>query len=230
MFYYDPTYILVLIGAALSLFASWKVNATFSKYSRVRSNSGMDGKEAARRVLGVAGITEVAIQHVGGNLTDHYDPGKKTVNLSDAVYDSPSVAAIAVAAHECGHAVQHNRSYAPLSIRSALVPAANFGSMAAWPLVIAGLLFNSETGYFLIQLGIWAFSLSLLFQLMTLPVEFNASRRALAILRDNQLIPAEEQKYAKKVLWAAALTYVASASASILQLLRLVLIANSRRD
>ncbi len=229
MFFYDSTYILVLIGALLSMFASWKVNSTFSKFARVRSNSGLDGKETARRVLAAAGITDVQIRHVSGNLTDHYDPRTKTVNLSDAVYDSGSVSAIAVAAHECGHAIQHNHAYVPLSFRSALVPVANIGSQAAWPLIIIGLFIHSNTGAFLLQIGIWAFSLSVLFQVVTLPVEFNASRRALVMLRDNGMIDTNEQHSAKKVLSAAALTYVAAAAASILQLLRLLMIAN-RRD
>ncbi|MBQ7676920.1 MAG: zinc metallopeptidase [Lachnospiraceae bacterium] len=228
--YYDPTYILVIIGAVLSLAASAKVKSTFAKYSRVASRSGLDGREAARRVLGAAGITNVGIQHVGGELSDHYDPRTKTVNLSDPVYAKTSIAAIAVAAHECGHAIQDDKQYFPLNFRSTLVPVANFGSMAAWPLIVIGLFINSNTGVFLLNLGIWAFSFSVLFQLVTLPVEFNASRRALAMLESNGLVPEDELPYAKKVLFAAALTYVAAAAASILQLLRLMMIANSRRD
>ena len=229
-FYYDPTYILVLIGAVICLLAQARVKGTFSKYARVRSGSGLDGAEAARRVLMAAGITDVQIRHVGGSLTDHYDPRTKTVNLSDAVYGQRSVAAVAVAAHECGHAIQHNHHYLPLSFRSTLVPVANIGSYAAWPLIIAGLFIPSTAGATLVEVGILAFSLSVLFQLVTLPVEFNASRRALVMLRDNQMIAPEEQRYAKKVLSAAALTYVASAAAAILQLLRLVLLFGRRSD
>ncbi len=230
MYYYDATYIFVIIGAVLSLWASALVRSTFDKYSKVRTASGMDGKETARRVLLNAGINNVGITRVGGSLTDHYDPRNMTVNLSDTVYDSTSVAAIAVAAHECGHAIQHNQQYFPLTFRSKLVPVANFGSSAAWPLIILGLFFNSQTGVLFLNLGIWAFSLSVLFQIVTLPVEFNASRRALAMLDKYNMIPEGERAYAKKVLTAAALTYVASAAASILQLLRLLLIARNNRN
>ena len=229
-YYYDPTYILVVIGAILSLAASAKVKSTFNKYSAVPSGSGMDGREAARRVLANAGVMNVGISHVGGSLTDHYDPRIKTVNLSDSVYDRTSVAAIAVAAHECGHAMQDSEQYFPLNFRSTLVPVANFGSTIAWPLILVGLFFNSNTGYFFMQLGLLAFSFAVLFQIVTLPVEFNASKRALVMLRDYHMIPEEELGYAKQVLFAAALTYVASAAASILQLLRLLLLSRSRRD
>ncbi len=229
MYFYDWTYIFVVIGALLSIAASAKVKSTFYRYAKVASYSGMDGKEAARRVLANAGIHDVAITHVAGELTDHYDPRTKTVNLSDAVYSQRSVAAIAVAAHECGHAIQHNQQYFPLSFRSTLVPVANIGSRAAWPLILVGLFINSNTGYFILQLGLLAFSFSVLFQLVTLPVEFNASHRALCMIEDYQMISNEEQKGAKKVLFAAALTYVAAAAASILQLLRLMLIAGNRR-
>ena len=228
-YYFDWTYILVIIGAAICLLAQGLVQGTFRRYAGVRSMSGMSGEDAARRVLQLAGITDVVVRHVSGNLTDHYDPRTKTVNLSDAVYGSGSIAAIAVAAHECGHAIQHNRAYVPLSFRSTLVPVANLGSTLAWPLILIGFFFNSSTGTLLIELGILAFSLSVLFQLVTLPVEFNASRRALAMLRDNRLVPENEMSSAGKVLGAAALTYVAGAASSILQLLRLILLTNGRR-
>ena len=231
MYYYgfDPTYILVLIGAVLCMAASAKVNGTFRRYAGYRTASGMTGADMAQRVLALAGITDVRVQHIPGQLTDHYDPRTRTVNLSDAVYASNSISAVSVAAHECGHAIQHARGYFPITFRSSLVPVANFGSQLAWPLIIAGLLFNSSTGGLLIQIGIAAFSLSVLFQLVTLPVEFNASHRALVMMQDNQLVPQQEMSYARSVLGSAALTYVAGAAASILQLLRLVLLFGGRR-
>jgi len=227
-FYYDPTYILVIIGAILCLLASAKVKGTFQKYSRYRSESGMTGAQAAQEMLHRNGIYDVQVLHIRGNLTDHYDPRNKTLSLSDPVYNSTSVAAIGVAAHECGHAIQHQQEYVPLSLRSSLVPVANFGSTMAWPLIILGFLFNSNTGYYMILLGIVLFSFSVLFQLVTLPVEFNASHRALVFLRESEMLDPAELKYTRKVLGAAALTYVASAAAIILQLLRLIILAGGR--
>lgn len=225
---FDPTYILVVIGAVICLIASARVKTTFNKYAGYRSMSGMTGAQAAERILRSAGIYDVTIQHVAGNLTDHYNPSKKTLNLSDSVYGSTSVAAIGVAAHECGHAIQHQQGYVPLSLRTAIVPVANIGSTIAWPLILIGLLFNRNTGSFLIDLGIICFSFAVLFQLVTLPVEFNASSRALAILGQQGILSDSELPYTKKVLKAAALTYVASAAAAILQLLRLVLLFGGR--
>ncbi len=227
--YFDSTYILVVIGMLLCLGAQSSMKSTFNKYSRIRSMSGMTGAEAAQRILHHAGIYDVQVQHVAGNLTDHYDPKNKVLRLSDTTYGSASVAAVGVAAHECGHAMQHNQGYAPLSFRSALVPAANIGSQIAWPLILIGLLFNSSTSYYLIQLGVWAFSLAVLFQFVTLPVEYNASRRALAVLSETGMLAQDEVGGARKVLRAAALTYVAGAASAALQLLRLLLIANNRR-
>ncbi len=231
-FYYglDWTYILVLIGAVLSLIASAKVNSTFNKYSRVRSMSGMTGAEAAQRILNQNGIYDVAVEHVRGNLTDHYDPKNKILRLSDATYSSNSVAAIGVAAHECGHALQHNDEYLPLKIRSAIVPAANIGSRLGIPIILLGVILGSN--YFLIELGIWVFSLAVLFQIVTLPVEFNASSRAMAMMERYGILSGDELRSTKKVLSAAAMTYVAAATSSILQLLRLVLLfgGNRRRD
>ena len=225
--YFDSTYILVIIGVALSLFASARVKSTFAKYSRVRSHSGLTGAEAAEKVLHHAGIYDVSIENVQGQLTDHYDPRKKVLRLSDSVYGSNSIAAIGVAAHECGHAIQHQNAYAPLKIRSALVPVANFGSFLAWPLILVGLLLaGSQT---LIDIGIILFSTAVLFQLITLPVEFNASRRAIQRLSESGILHYEELNQSKKVLNAAALTYVAAAAATILQLLRLVLLFGGRR-
>ena len=228
--FYDPTYILVMIGVVICLLASAKMNSTFSKYSRVRSHSGMTGKEAAEALLHREGIYDVRVEYVAGNLTDHYDPRSKVLRLSDATYQQTSVAAIGVAAHECGHAIQHARGYAPLSIRSALVPVANFGSSIAWPLIIIGLIMNSQTSQLFLNLGVIAFSMAVLFQIVTLPVELNASRRALKILGNTGMLYPDEVRETRKVLTAAALTYIAGAASAILQLLRLIMISNSRRD
>lgn len=228
-YYYDPTYSLVLIGLLLCLAASARVRSTYAKYGRVRSRSGLTGREAADRILRSAGIYDVRIEHVSGNLTDHFDPRNRVLRLSDATYQSASVAAVGVAAHECGHAIQHSRGYAPLKIRSAIVPVANFGSAIAWPLILLGLLFNSRSSYLLIQIGILAFSFAFLFQLVTLPVEFNASRRAVQILGESGMLLPDELSMTKKVLRAAALTYVAGAASAILQLLRIILLTGGRR-
>ncbi len=226
-FYWDPTYVLVLIGAVISLIASARVKSTYNKYAKVRSMTNMTGAQAAQRILNSAGIYDVRVQHVAGSLTDHYDPRNKTLNLSDAVYGSASVAAIGVAAHECGHAIQHQQGYSPLSLRSALVPVANFGSAAAWPLIILGVIFGGA-GSLLCQAGIIVFSAAVLFQLVTLPVEINASRRAVHIVENIGILSGRELPYTKKVLKAAALTYVAGAAAAILQLLRLLLLFGGR--
>lgn len=228
-YYWDPTYILVVIGAVICMIASARVTGTFNKYSQIRSMSGMNGAQVAQRVLQAAGIYDVQVRHVSGSLTDHYDPRTKTVNLSDPVYNATSVAALGVAAHECGHAIQHAKSYAPLSIRSALVPIANFGSMLAWPVILIGLFFNTRSSGLIIDIGILLFSAAVLFQLVTLPVEFDASRRALVMLRTQDILADDELKYTRRVLKSAALTYVASAAAAILQLLRIILITNGRR-
>lgn len=228
-YYWDPTYILVVIGAVICMIASARVKGTFNKYSQLRSMSGMNGAQVAQRVLQAAGIYDVQVRHVSGSLTDHYDPRTKTVNLSDPVYNATSVAALGVAAHECGHAIQHAKNYAPLSIRSALVPIANFGSMLAWPVILIGLLFNTHSSGLIIDIGILLFSAAVLFQLVTLPVEFDASRRALVMLRTQGILADDELKYTRRVLKSAALTYVASAAAAILQLLRIILITNGRR-
>lgn len=223
---FDPTILLVLIGVALSLWAQGRVNSAFSRYSKVRSRTGMTGAEAARRLLNSQGIYDVTVRAVAGSLTDHYDPRTKTVNLSEAVYGASSVAAIGVAAHECGHAIQDDHSYAPLRIRNSLVPVANIGTQAAWPIILAGLFLGSSS--FLINLGILLFSLGVLFQLVTLPVEFDASARAIRILGDSGILYEEEVKQTRKVLSAAAMTYVAAAAASILSLLRLLILFGGR--
>ena len=229
-YYFDPTYILIIIGAVICLIASARVKTTFHKYNRVRSMSGMTGAQAAERILHSAGIYDVSVQHVSGELTDHYDPRNKPLSLSDSTYGSTSVAAVGVAAHECGHAIQHQQDYAPLSIRSAIVPVANLGSFAAWPLILIGMFITSSTGSLLINIGILCFSLSVLFQLVTLPVEFNASSRAIHMLGQTGILREEELRGTRKVLGAAALTYVAGAAAAILQLLRLLILTNGRRD
>lgn len=232
MFYlgYDSTYILVLIGVAICLLASSRVNSVFRRYSTVRSRSGLTGREAAERILRANGIYDVTVRHIPGNLTDHYDPRNKTLGLSDSTYGSASVAAIGVAAHECGHAVQHATGYAPLQFRGALVPVANFGSTLAWPLILIGLFLRSDTAVIFINMGILLFSAAVLFQLVTLPVEFNASSRAVKVLETTGMLYPEEIRQTKAVLGAAALTYVASAASAILQLLRLLLITGRRRN
>lgn len=230
-FYFDPTYILIIIGVIICSVASVRVNSTFRKYSKYKSYSGLTGAQAAQKILESQGIYDVQIQHISGNLTDNYNPAKKVLSLSDATYSQTSVAAIGVAAHECGHAMQHAKGYAPIAVRNALVPFANAGSFLSWILIIAGILFFGEgTGQTLLNLGIIAFSLVVLFQLVTLPVEYNASNRAIRVLESTGIFGNEELKYTKKVLGAAALTYVAAAASSILQLLRLVILFGGRND
>ncbi|WP_302626161.1 zinc metallopeptidase [uncultured Eubacterium sp.] len=230
-FYYDPTYILIIIGMIICLAASAHVNSTFRKYSKYKSNSGMTGAQAAARILESQGIYDVQIRHISGDLTDNYNPSNKVLSLSDATYNSTSVAAIGVAAHECGHAMQHHKGYAPISVRNALVPFANWGSRLSWLLIIIGIIFYGQgTGQMMINIGIIAFSLAVLFQLVTLPVEFNASNRAIRVLENTGIFGRDELKYTKKVLGAAAMTYVAAAASSILQLLRLVILFGGRRD
>lgn len=224
---FDPTYLLIIIGMLLSLAASAKLKSTFAVYRGRRSASGLTGAEAARRILNAAGITDVQIVPVSGSLTDHYDPRSKTVRLSEDIYGQTSLAAVGVAAHECGHAIQHHIDYAPLSIRSALVPVANFGSTLSWPLFFAGLIFSIQP---LLTLGIVLFSFAVLFQLVTLPVELNASSRALHMLESTGILSRGENSGARKVLRAAALTYVAALASSILQLLRLIILAGGRRS
>ena len=228
-YYYDWTYILVVIGAVICIAASARVKNVFARYSRIQSHSGLTGRETAEQILHRNGIYDVQVIHIGGNLTDHYNPGNKTLGLSDTVYNSTSVAAIGVAAHECGHAVQHARGYVPLAIRGSLVPVANIGSMAAWPLILIGLFMNGQTAIFFINLGILLFSAAVLFQIVTLPVEFNASGRAVKVLESSGMLYPDEVDSVKKVLGAAALTYVASAASMILQLLRLVIIGGRKR-
>lgn len=226
MYYWDPTYILVIIGAILSLAASAKVKSTFAKYSKIRSGTGMTGAQAAKRVLDSAGIYGVRIERVSGELTDHYDPRSKVLRLSEGVYNSSSIASVGVAAHECGHAIQDDKGYVPLVLRSTLVPVASFGSKLSFPLIILGVILGFSKP--LIYIGIIMFSLAVLFQIITLPVEFNASRRAVDLIERTGILYGDEIKGTKKVLSAAALTYVASAASSVLMLLRLVLLYGGR--
>ena len=227
-YYFDWTYILILIAAVISIIAQIRVNTTFKKYSHAASASGITGAQAADRILKSQGIYDVTIRQVAGNLTDHYDPRNKTLNLSNSVYNVNSVAAVGVAAHECGHAIQHAKGYAPLGLRSALVPVANLGSKLSWLFILAGMLFSFN--HTLIVTGIIMFSLAVLFQLVTLPVEFNASSRALQLLESNGILYQNEVSMTRKVLSAAALTYVAAAASAILQLIRLILLFGGNRS
>ena len=224
--FWDWTYILVLIGAALSAIASMNVNGTYRRYSRVGNARGLCAQDVAAAILRNAGINDVRIERISGSLTDHYSPNEKVLRLSDTVYNSTSVAAIGVAAHECGHAIQHQVGYGPLKLRSVSVPVANIGSKLSWPIVIIGLLLGMTR---LARIGVFLFLFVVLFQLITLPVEFNASGRALTILEDNDILVGSELKGAKKVLSAAAMTYVAALFSAILQLLRLIILTGGRR-
>lgn len=232
MYYgFDWTYlVLVLPCVLLSLWASSNVNSTFKKYSQQYSTRRLTGAEAARRVLSANGVHGVRIDRVSGNLTDHFDPKTNVIRLSDSVYDSTSTAAIGVAAHEAGHAVQYAQDYAPIKLRAAIIPLTNFGSKLAMPLILIGLLLSFAEGFsfFFVYLGIACFGLSLVFQLVTLPVEFNASRRAMVAIEEGGLLTTEEQKGARKTLKAAALTYVAATATALAQLLRLILVFGRR--
>ncbi|MDD6825730.1 MAG: zinc metallopeptidase [Oscillospiraceae bacterium] len=225
--FYDPTYIFVIIGALISMIASINVKLTFNKYSHVVNSRGVRAHEVAETILHSSGIYDVKIEKVEGNLTDHYSPTDKILRLSTRVYNSESVAAIGVAAHECGHAIQHNTGYAPLRLRSLAVPVVNIGSRLSWPLIIIGLVLGSLG---LAKTGVILFFLVVLFQLITLPIEFNASRRALSILNNQTLLVDDELTGARKVLIAAALTYVAALFSSILQMLRLLVLVNNRNN
>ena len=231
LFYFDWTYlVLVMPCVILSLLASSSVNSTFRRYSQIQNRRRLTGADAAQRVLSANGVSGVRIERVGGNLTDHYDPRSNVIRLSDSVYDSTSVAAIGVACHEAGHAVQYAKSYAPIKLRAAVIPITNFGSKIAMPLILLGILFSSfaDYSYALVYLGIACFGFSLVFQLITLPVEFNASRRALQTIENSQLLTEEEQRGAKKTLTAAAMTYGAATAVSLAQLLRLTVLFGGR--
>lgn len=225
---FDPLYFLILISVVIAMVAQYKVKSTYSKYSRVRSDLGLTGAQAAQKILNMNGIYDVSIQHIAGDLTDNYNPRNKVLSLSDAVYNSTSIAAIGVAAHECGHAIQHDVGYAPLLIRNTIAPVVNIASSLSWIFIAAGLFFGMSPT--LIDVGIIMFSLAVLFELITLPVEFNASGRALTILSDSGMLYPDETAVAKKVLSAAAMTYVASALTAVLQLLRLIMLFGRRSD
>ncbi len=226
-YYFDPTYVLVLIGLILSMLASAGVNRSFKKYSQMFSQRGIRAEQAAEMILQSAGIHDVSVERIAGNLTDHYDPRSKVLRLSDSVYGSSSVSAIGVAAHECGHAMQHSNGYVPLKIRGAIVPVVNIASRASMPLIILGLILGYTE---LAMLGVVLFSAVLVFQLITLPVEFDASKRAIRVLDGTGILYGQEVTGARRVLRAAAMTYVASVAATALQLFRLVLLVNRRRD
>jgi len=230
-YYFDWTMlVLVLPCMIFAMIASSNVNSTFKKYSSQHSRRGLTGAEAAQRVLRHNGVTGVRIERVSGNLTDHYDPKTNVIRLSDSVYSSTSTAAIGVAAHEAGHAVQYAKDYAPIKLRAAIIPITNIGSKLAMPLILAGILltFLGNFSQVLVDLGIAAFGLSFVFQMVTLPVEFNASRRAMAAIEDAQLLTEEEQRGAKKTLKAAAMTYVAATAVALAQLLRLIILFGGR--
>ncbi|HPU84263.1 MAG TPA: zinc metallopeptidase [Candidatus Latescibacteria bacterium] len=225
--FFDPTMLLLLPALAFAIWAQWKVSSTFNRYSQMPSRSRLTGRAVATQILRQNMLNDVEVGHVSGHLSDHYDPSSKTVNLSDSNYASYSVASLAVAAHEVGHALQHAHGYQPVTWRSRLVPVANIGSTAAFPLFFIGLLFGKGLGLFFMDLGIALFLFALLFHIVTLPVEFNASKRALAILEDSGMLAADEIPGAKAVLRAAALTYVASATMALMNLLRLIILRNA---
>ena len=231
--FFDPTMVLLIPALLLSLYAQFKVKSTFNKFSSVPSKNRLTGVQVAEQLLAASHIRDVKVEAVPGNLTDHYDPRDRTVRLSEAVYGETSLAAIGVAAHEVGHAVQHNIGYAPLNVRTGIFPVVSFGSKLAMPLLMIGIFLSAGAegggiGLMMLYAGILLFSATVVFQLVTLPVEFNASSRALRLLQEQHILAESESDQAKKVLDAAALTYVAAAIASVLQLIRLLLIARRR--
>ncbi len=223
--FWDPTYLIILPALIFTVWAQFNVNSTFEKYKRVYTDSHTTGYDAARRILDANGLYDVAIESISGNLTDHYDPRANVIRLSEGVYSSTSAAAVGVAAHEAGHAVQHAKGYFPIKIRQAIIPATRFGSAFAMPLFIIGLIFAIPQ---IVMVGIALYSIAVLFQLVTLPVEFNASKRAMKALREGGNMSDGELNASKKVLTAAALTYVAALATALLTLLRLLIIANGR--
>ena len=226
---FDPTIVILIPAMIFALYAQGKVKSAYNRYAQINNRRGITGHQAARMILDANGLRHVPVEMTAGTLTDHYDPRTKTVNLSDGVYSSTSVAAIGVAAHECGHAIQDNVGYVPLRMRAAFVPVVNFGSQLSWPLILIGLLIGGA-GSTIVNIGIWMFVLVVLFQLITLPVELNASHRAVKLLDSIGILQGKEVGQTRKVLGAAALTYVAAAAASVLQLLRLIMLFGGRRD
>ena len=228
---FDWTYLVFIVPCIIiTLICQVKVQSTFSKYSKMRNSRNITGAQAAEYVLRQNGVTGVRIEHVSGSMTDHFDPRTNVIRLSDTVYNSNSVAAVGVACHEAGHAVQHAEGYLPNKIRSIILPMAKIGSQLSWILILLGLVFTAKVGFVLLYIGIVLFSLSVLFTIATLPVEFNASKRALECIKQSDLLYGDEYTGAKRTLQAAAMTYVASALTAIMQLLRLIVIARSRRD
>ena len=226
--YLDMTYVyFVLPALLLAMWAQIRVTTTFNRYNKVTTSRGLTGREAARKILDANGLQHVKIEHIGGSLTDHYDPKANVIRLSDSVYESNSVGAVGVAAHEAGHAVQHSEGYVPIKVRNSIVPAANIGSYLAFPLALVGIFMANDL---LINAGIILFSAVVLFQLVTLPVEFNASKRAVAVLGGDAMLSRQEVHGVKKVLSAAAMTYIAAAATAIMNLLRLLVLANRNRD
>lgn len=225
-FYFDPTILLILPALFISIWAQMKVSSTFKKYSLTFTRRGVTGYQAARRILDANGLHYVRIERVRGHLTDHFDPRQNVIRLSESVYDRSNIAAVGVAAHEVGHAIQYAQDYAPIKIRAAIIPATKYGSMLAMPLFFIGLIMASPS---LMFFGIILYSAVALFQLVTLPVEFNASSRAMATLEGMDILVDDEPKYARKVLSAAAMTYVAALLTSLLTLLRLIILSNNRR-
>ena len=228
-YYFDPTYILILPALIISIIAQIKCRSAFNKYSKILNSRGLTGAQAAERLLSLSGVTGVSIVPSGGTLTDHFNPSDNTIHLSEGVYNKTTIAAVGVACHEAGHAVQHAEGYVPNKIRGVLVPASRFGSMLALPLIIIGFMFTGATAKLFIDIGIALYSIAVLFTVVTLPVEFNASKRALKIIKQGYFLDEQEYEGAKKVLSAAAMTYVAAALTSVLQLLRLILLSNRRR-
>lgn len=226
--FYDPTMMILIPAILFTMYAQFKVSSTTNRFFRIKSRSGYNGQQVAERILAANGIRDVRIVPIRGTLTDHYDPRRKVLRLSEEVYYGTSITSIAVAAHECGHALQHAYGYAPLTIRGAIVPVVNFASSLSWILIFVGLFFSGNNT--MLQLGILMFSATVIFQLITLPVEFNASSRALVQLQDLGIVDSGEARDSRKVLSAAAMTYVAAALTAILQLVRLLLIANNRDD
>ena len=226
--FYDPTMMILIPAILFTMYAQFKVSSTTNRFFRIKSRSGYNGQQTAERILAANGIRDVRIVPIRGTLTDHYDPRRKVLRLSEEVYYGTSITSVAVAAHECGHALQHAYGYAPLTIRGAIVPVVNFASSLSWILIFVGLFFSGNNT--MLQLGILMFSATVIFQLITLPVEFNASSRALVQLQDLGIVDSGEAKESRKVLSAAAMTYVAAALTAILQLARLLLIANNRDD
>lgn len=230
MFFWDPTYIIVLPAILLALWAQLRVRSTYAKYSQVPVSSGLTGAEAAAEILRSHGLSRVQIERIDGTLSDHYDPRTRVLRLSSDVYNGASVAAVGVAAHESGHALQHAENYGPLALRSAIVPVTQFGTWLAWPIFLIGFLWHSPYSATFMQLGILIFSAFVAFTLITLPVEFDASGRALRVLASGHMMTDDELRGVRSVLGAAALTYVAAAAAAILNLLRLLLLSNMRRE